>query len=77
MVRHDNKFMQQVLFLRSVVQQDFNEEPRNFLNLEEALFLEEIGSDKISGFRCCAAMRNRQRSPQRLKPMIDGSLPQA
>ena len=48
MVRHDNKFMQQILFLRSVLQHHFNKEPGNLLHLEEALFLKDIGSDKIA-----------------------------
>jgi len=47
MVRHDNKFMQQILFLRPVLQHHFNKEPGNLLHLEEALFLKDIGSNKI------------------------------
>ena len=60
MVRHDNKFMQQILFLRSVLQHHFNKEPGNLLHMEEALFLKDIGSDKIGGFSCCPSMRNGQ-----------------
>jgi hypothetical protein len=37
MVRHDNKFMQPISSLCSVLQQDFNEEPGNFLHLKKAL----------------------------------------
>jgi hypothetical protein len=70
MVRHDNKLMQQVFLLCSVMQQDFNKQTGNFLNLEKAPFLEDIGSDKIAGFSCCSSMRNGQRSPQRLKPRM-------
>jgi len=31
--------------------QDFNEEPGDFVHLEEALSLKDIGSDKIAGFQ--------------------------
>jgi hypothetical protein len=34
MVRHHNKLMQQILLLLSVTEQDFDEQSRNFLNLE-------------------------------------------
>ena len=68
MVRHDNKLMQKILFLCSVVQHDFNEEPGNLLHLEKALSLKHIGRDKVGGFSCSSSMRNRQKSPQRLKP---------
>jgi hypothetical protein len=33
--------------------------------------MKDIGSDKVSGFSCCAAMRNCQKSPHRLKPKIE------
>jgi hypothetical protein len=59
------------------MQQNFNEQACNFLNLEEAFPLEHIGSDKIGGFRCFSSMRNGQESPQRLKPKVESSLPQA
>jgi hypothetical protein len=68
MVRHENKFMQQILFLCSVMQQDLSEELGDFLHLEKALSLKDVGSDKIAGFRCYSSMRNSQKSPQRLKP---------
>ncbi len=37
MVRHDDKFMKQIFFLGSVIQQNFNKEQGNLLNLEKAL----------------------------------------
>jgi len=77
MLRHDYKFMQQILLLCSVMQQDFNKEPGDFLHLEKAFSFDDIGSDKIAGFRCCSSMRNGQKSPQRLKPKIYSILPQA
>jgi hypothetical protein len=46
MVGHDNKFMQQVLFLRSVIQQDFNEEPAYLVALEQASFSKNIAVAK-------------------------------
>jgi hypothetical protein len=36
-------------------------EPGNLLHLKEALSLQDIGSDKISGFSCCSSMRNSQK----------------
>ena len=69
MFRHDNKLMQKILLLCSVIHQDFNEEPGNLLHMEETFSVEHIGSDKVGGFYCCSSsMRNRQKSPQRLKP---------
>lgn len=35
MARHHNKFMQQVFLLPAVIKQDFDEQSRNFLNLEQ------------------------------------------
>ena len=70
MVRHDNELMQKVLFLCSVIHHDFNEEPRNLLHLEETFSVEHIGSNKICGFSCFSSIRNRQKSPQRLKPKL-------
>jgi hypothetical protein len=61
MFRHDNKLMQKILFLCSVIHQDFNEEPGNLLHLEEAFSLEHVGSDKVGGFSCSSSMRNRQK----------------
>jgi hypothetical protein len=46
--------------------------------MEETFSLEHIGSDKIGGVSCCSSsMRNRQESPQRLKPKFKAALPQA
>jgi hypothetical protein len=59
--RHDNKLMQKILFLCSVIHQDFNEEPGNPLYLEETFSVEYIGSDKVGGFSCSSSMRNRQK----------------
>jgi hypothetical protein len=61
MVRHDNKLMQKILFLCSVSDHNFNEEPGNLLQLEETFPLEHIGGDKISGLSCCSSIRNRQK----------------
>jgi len=43
------------------MQQDRNEKPGHFLHLEDALSFEDIGSDKIDGFRCFPSMRNGQK----------------
>src|SRR5262249_17976482 len=46
MIRHHNKFVQKVLFLHSVVQQDFNEEARDLVNLKEASLLKTFAAAK-------------------------------
>jgi hypothetical protein len=61
MVWHDNKLMQKIFLLPAVIEQDFNEEPGNFLQLEEAFSLEHIGGDKVGGFSCSSSIRNRQK----------------
>lgn len=70
MVRHDNKLMQKILFLCSVIHHDFNEEPGNLLHLEEAFSVKHIGSDKICGFSCSSSMRNRQKVTSAAKAEI-------
>lgn len=35
MIRHHNKLMQEILLLLSVTKQDFDEQSRNFFNLEQ------------------------------------------
>jgi len=67
-VRHDDKFMQSIFLLCSVIQQDFHEEARNLVNLKQASLLRNIGGNKVGGLGGHTAMRNGQRSPQRLKP---------
>ena len=68
MVWHDNKFMQLIFFLRSVVQHDFNQQRSNLFYMEERFSFKDIGSDKVGGLCCGSSMRDRQNGPQRLKP---------
>src|SRR6476646_1915324 len=76
MVRHHNKLMQQILLLLSVTEQDFDEQLRNFLNLEQVSPRLHICGDKVCGLACFPSMRNCQKSPQRLKPSKYLVLPQ-
>jgi hypothetical protein len=46
MVRHDNKLMQKILFLCSVSDHNFDEEPGNLLHLEEAFFWSTLAVTK-------------------------------
>jgi hypothetical protein len=77
MVRHDNKFVQKILFLSPVLQHDFNEEAGYLVNLEQASFFQDIGSNKVGGVTCCPSVRNGHAIPQRLKPAFYSTLPQA
>ncbi len=77
MVRHHNKLMQQILLLLSVTEQDFDEQSRNFLNLEQVSPRLHIGGNKVCGLAGCPSMRNCQIAPQRLKPSKYLILPQA
>ena len=74
MIGHHHKFMQQIFLLHSVIQQDFNEEARNLLNLKKASFFEDIGGYKVSGFSGYTSTRNRPSASQRLKPTDYSSL---
>ena len=57
---HDNKFMQQIFSLSSIVQQNFNKQPRNFFHLKEAFSLQHICSNKICRFSCATSVRDGQ-----------------
>jgi hypothetical protein len=67
-VRQDYEFMQQVLLLLPVIQQNLNEEPRDLVDLEKASLLQDIGCYKIGRFTNHTAMGNGQAVPQWLKP---------
>jgi hypothetical protein len=60
MVRHYNKLMQEILLLMPVIEQDLNEQPRNFLDLEEVSSRLHICGNKVCGLACCPSMRNCQ-----------------
>src|SRR5689334_6462501 len=60
MVGHDHKLVQQVLLLRSVIQQNLNEEAGDFLYLKEASLFKNICRHKICGFGGHASVRNSQ-----------------
>jgi len=50
MVLHDDKLMQEVLLLHSVMQKDFYEKLSTSFNLKYRLPFEHICGDKVSGF---------------------------
>ena len=78
MFRHDNKLMQKILLLFSVIHHNFNEEPGNLFHLEEAFSLKHIGSDKVGGFYCCSSsIRNRQKVTSAAEAEFKAALPQA
>jgi hypothetical protein len=60
MVRHYNKLMQEILLLMPVIEHDFDDQPRNFLNLEEVSSRLHICGNKVCGLACCPSMRNCQ-----------------
>jgi len=70
MFRHDNKLMQKIFFLYSVIHHDFNKEPGNLLHVEETFSVEHIGGDKVGGFSCSPSMRNRQKVTSAAKAEI-------
>lgn len=67
MVRHHNKLMQQIFFLPAVIEQDFDEQSRNFLNLEQVSPWFHICGNKVCGLACCPSMRNCQKSTSAAK----------
>ena len=60
MVRHHNKLMQQIFLLPAVIEQDFDEQSRNFLNLEQVSPRLHICGDKVCGLAGCPSMGNCQ-----------------
>ena len=61
MVRHNNKLMQQIFLLLSVTEQDFDEQSRNFLNLEQVSPRLHICGNKVCGITGYPSMRNCQK----------------
>ena len=57
---HNNKFMQQILPLSSIVQQNFNKQARNFFYLKKTFSLPRICCNKICCVSCATSMRNGQ-----------------
>jgi hypothetical protein len=77
MIRHGYKFMAQIFIFCPVIQQDFDEETGDLIDLEETFSFVNIAGDKVGGCRCSTSVRDSQRAPQRLKPDKFSTLPQA
>jgi hypothetical protein len=69
MVWHD-KFMQQMLFLRTILKEDVEKEAGHSVELKDLLLLECGSGDEVATVSGIAAGEERPwRAPQRLKPL--------